>query len=122
MHDRATGAVQRVSVGPDGAEATGSSFSPQISGHGRFVAFLADAADLVPGDSNRVRDVFVHDRVLGKTVRASVNTAGWQADRRSLDHVMISANGGRIAFAAHASNLAPGDTNNALDVFLRERW
>jgi hypothetical protein len=32
-----------------------------ISGDGRSVAFESDANNLVPGDTNLTRDVFVHD-------------------------------------------------------------
>jgi hypothetical protein len=39
VHDRQTGATTRVSVSGTGAQATGQSFSPRLSGDGRFVAF-----------------------------------------------------------------------------------
>ena len=40
----AQGAIERVSIGPNGAEADGSSFNPVISADGRFVAFYTDPA------------------------------------------------------------------------------
>jgi len=41
----------RVSIGPDGAEASGASFSPAISPDGRFVIFNSPATNLVRPDS-----------------------------------------------------------------------
>jgi Tol biopolymer transport system component len=35
--------------------------------------------------------------------------------------VSISADGRRVAFTSAASDLVPGDTNGALDVFVRDR-
>jgi hypothetical protein len=44
-------ATIRVSIGPDGAEANGASFSPAISLDGRFVIFNSSATNLVRLDS-----------------------------------------------------------------------
>ena len=52
VHDRQTGATQGVGVGSD----------PALSADGRVVAFSSYATNLVAGDTNRVVDVFVHDR------------------------------------------------------------
>jgi hypothetical protein len=41
----------------------GWSSGPAISADGRFVSFTSDAHDLVEGDSNGVRDVFVRSRL-----------------------------------------------------------
>jgi hypothetical protein len=49
----ADGVRERVSVGPGGVQADGSSFSPSISADGRFVAFSSDATNLVPGRHQR---------------------------------------------------------------------
>ena len=38
---------------------------------GRFVAFTSNASNLVPGDTNRIVDVFVHDRKTGSTTRVN---------------------------------------------------
>ena len=62
VHDRRTGATERVSVDNAGTEANASSHGPSISAGGRFVVFASDATNLVPGDTNGVRDVFVRDR------------------------------------------------------------
>ncbi len=69
VRDRQIGATERVSVDSAGAQANGLCGIPMISADGRFVAFESDATNLVPGDTNGVRDVFVRDRQSGTTER-----------------------------------------------------
>ncbi len=64
VHDRYTGRTSRVSLTIDGMQADSDSERAHISAHGRYVAFDAYATNLVPGDTNAVLDVFVHDRGL----------------------------------------------------------
>ena len=53
---------------------------------GRFAAFSSAATNLVAGDTNGLPDVFVRDRLLRRTVRVSVTSAGAQADgHRAVD-------------------------------------
>ncbi len=54
--------TQRVSVAMGGAQGDSSSQYPSISADGRFVAFPSDASNLVAGDTNGRRDIFVRDR------------------------------------------------------------
>lgn len=67
LRDLATGRTERVSVGPGGAEADGSSTFPTISGDGRYVAFVSFARNLVPGGTGGVSGLYVRDRVAGTT-------------------------------------------------------
>src|SRR5205823_5952070 len=116
------GVTERVSVGNLGEEANQASGSPVVSQGGRFVAFQSEAWNLVPGDTNGVRDVFVHDRQTGATERVSVDSFGRQAENfHSGSACGISADGRYVAFGSLASNLVPGDTNNTYDVFVRDR-
>jgi Tol biopolymer transport system component len=112
--------TERVSVSSEGEEGLGESGGPAISADGRFVAFGSHAANLVPGDTNAVADVFVRDREAGVTERVSVSTTGAEANGPSHPHY-ISGDGRYVAFGSYASNLVPGDTNDALDVFVRDR-
>jgi len=59
VHDLETGRTVRVSVGVDGGEANGPSFVSGISADGRVVAFTSYANNLVPGDTNGHKDVFI---------------------------------------------------------------
>lgn len=121
VHDLQTGATERVSVDSNGVEGDwlGSSW-PSISADGNRIAFTSDSTNLVPGDTNSLTDVFLHDRTSGETTRASVATDGTQGDGPSHLGVSISADGSAIAFSSASSQLVPGDTNASYDVFVRE--
>ena len=116
----APGAINRISVDSSGRQVTDDSYAPAISADGRFVAFDSEAADLVPGDDNRVTDVFVRDRRSGRTSRVSVSSTGAEGDRGSFTPA-ISGDGRFVAFVSEAKNLVAGDTNGDPDVFLHDR-
>ncbi|MDX6708312.1 MAG: hypothetical protein QOI48_4158 [Solirubrobacteraceae bacterium] len=122
VRDRGTGRTERVSVSTGGEQARRSvlgSDQPAISGDGRYVAFTSAASNLVSGDTNGEPDVFVRDRVTGVTVRVSIAGGGAQAHHGSALPA-ISADGHVVAFVSAAANLVRGDTNHALDVFVRD--
>jgi PKD repeat protein len=121
VHDRLTGETELVSVASDGTQGNADSASPAISGDGRYVAFVSDATNLVSGDTNGYRDVFVHDRQTGQTTRVSLSSTGAQGNSWSGWPVSISADGRFVAFVAGASNLVSGDTNDLEDIFVRDR-
>jgi Tol biopolymer transport system component len=121
VRDRLTGTTERVSVSTAGVQGNGGSGMPSISADGRFVAFASGASNLVPGDTNGECDVFVRDRLTGKTELVSVSSAGEQGNDGS-DEPSISADGGFVAFQSYASNLVPDDTSGYYhDIFVRDR-
>jgi len=121
VRDRVTGATTRVNVASSGTQSNGYfSSEAAISADGRYVAFSSDASNLVSADTNRGRDVFVHDRVTGATTRVSVATGGTQASAVS-NEPAISADGRYVAFASSSPNMVPRDTNGTSDVFVRDR-
>jgi hypothetical protein len=83
------------------------------------------ASNLVAGDAGGFSDVFVHDRETGETSLVSVSSAGAQANFHSHSGTngapSISYDGRYVAFVTRASNLVPSDTNNAEDIFVRDR-
>ncbi len=119
VHDRVTGATTRVSVDSTGVQADDMCYEPKLSGDGRFVAFASDATNLVAGDTNGSRDVFVHDRLSGVTTRVSVSSTGNEAIGSSRAP-SISADGTRVAFESSAP-LVANDANGAFDFFVRDR-
>jgi Tol biopolymer transport system component len=119
VHDRHTGSTTRVSVGPAGIQGNGSSSNATISGDGRYVVFESSATNLVPEDTNVVKDIFVHDRQTGVTTRASAGEGG-AANAESLAPA-ITADGRWVAFGSLASNLVADDTNDVFDTFLHDR-
>lgn len=59
IRDLATRQTRRVSVAVGGAQSNGHSFVMGLSEDGSVVVFVSSAANLVRGDTNRVRDAFV---------------------------------------------------------------
>jgi len=98
----------------------GSGYHDKVSADGRYTVFESIASNLVPGDINANRDVFLHDNHLGITTRVSVSSAGVEGNNVST-HGSISADGRYITFSSTATNLVAGDSNGFSDVFVRDR-
>lgn len=115
--------TSRISVSSLGQQGDGNSLGNvtggALSSDGRYAVFASAADDLVPGDTNIATDVFLRDRLTGRTRVVSVGLGGVPADGASEDPV-ISSNGRFVAFASRADNLVGGDTNGAEDVFVRD--
>lgn len=107
VRDVDAGTTERVSVSSTGAQGDGDSGVEHastngrpvaLSADGRYVAFTSFASNLVPGDTNGVQDVFVHDRLTGAT------------DRVAAGHDPSLSGGGRlVAF------------DDGTDVYVRDR-
>ncbi|MCC6408875.1 MAG: PD40 domain-containing protein [Planctomycetes bacterium] len=117
--DAAAQVTARASVSTAGFEANDHSLEPALSADGRWIAFSSTATALVGGDSNGVRDVFVHDRLLGTTSRASSTSSGAEAHGSS-ESPALSRDGLVLSFDSFASDLVTGDANGFGDVFVRD--
>ncbi len=96
----------------------------RLSAGGQYIAFEAPDGNLVPGDSNHAKDVFLCDLVTGTTrlvsarapsqpsLSPSGSTVGWP--------LSTSADGRYVAFTSEADNLVASDTNKCQDVFVRD--
>lgn len=91
-----------------------------ISRDGSYVAFATAATTLVPGDTNNALDVFVHDMTTGTTTRVDVSSSGAQAAQGAVEGLSMSADGRYVAFASASPDLVGGDSNAAVDVFVRD--
>jgi Tol biopolymer transport system component len=120
VYDMQTGAVELISGSMAGGSGNGWSSGASISADGRYVAFHSEASDLVAGDTNACRDVFVYDRATGAMERVSQSGAGEQGARYS-ESASISADGRYVAFASAAENLVADDTNGQADAFVYDR-
>lgn len=114
--DRNSGLIERVSVVPDGTQATRYATAGQISADGRFVAFTSAQGheDAVGGISYVTNDVFVHDRLMNETARIT-----WIPDE-TREHVSLggfSADGRTLVINSRVP-LSPDDTDKERDVFL----
>jgi hypothetical protein len=121
VHDLLTGSTERVSVGAGGAQGNARSWNCGTSSDGRFALFYSDASNLVPGDSNGMQDVFVHDRQTGVTTRVSVNSSGVQLNYQPDLEARISGDGRFIVFSSLATNVFPGNWYSYLHTFLHDR-
>ncbi|NMC81928.1 MAG: hypothetical protein GYA63_03625 [Armatimonadetes bacterium] len=123
VRDRYSTLTKRVSISWDELtpNANQASNNPVISADGRFVAFLSLASNIVQNDTNGAQDVFVRDLTQNTTVRASVSFNFDEGDRSSGDfgHA-LSGNGRYLAFSSFATNLVEADTNNTVDIFIRD--
>ncbi len=81
VRDRVSGITELVSIDTNGLQANSFSWGPAISADGRHIAFQSQATNLVPGDTNAMHDVFVHDRQTGATEMVSVLPSGQPARR-----------------------------------------
>ncbi|MHB8793130.1 MAG: TolB family protein [Thermoleophilia bacterium] len=128
LRDTGAGTTTLVSTDSASVQANGQSghtYGPAISGDGRFVAFESAATNLVAGDTNSFRDVFLRDTQLNTTTRVSVNTAELQAAGGDSLFPSLSGDGRYIAFRSEAVNLsADADTNAGIntgsDIFVRD--
>jgi hypothetical protein len=123
VRDMLTNTTERVSVDSSGQQAVGGNSGGQlmyVSSDGRYVSFQSNATNLVPGDTNNHSDVFVRDRVAGKTIRVSVASDGSQGDGDSFD-AMMTPDGRFVVIESAATNLVDNDTNHADDIFLHDR-
>ncbi|MCU7811778.1 MAG: DUF11 domain-containing protein, partial [Candidatus Thiodiazotropha sp. (ex Notomyrtea botanica)] len=120
VHDRNSGQTVRVSQSSSGTQSNNYSSYPAISGDGRYVAFQSHASNLVTGDTNGTTDIYVHDRNTHETTRVSVDSSGVPAMFLSF-YPDISNSGRYVAFSSIDPNLAAGDFNSAMDIFVHDR-
>ncbi len=121
LRDRLNGETVRVNVSNENMETNNDSVTPVISGNGSVVAFRSIANNLVAGDTNDVRDIFIRDLTTNTTSRVSISTTGQESNGTSFSSPDIDANGRYIVFYSAADNLVEGDDNAAWDVFLHDR-
>lgn len=113
---------ERIDVTPSGTPtATRDAVQDaSISDDGRWVVFSSAAPDLVAGDANGRRDVFVRDRRDGVTRllsrRADGNPIAFDAVAPA-----TSRDGRFVVFASLDAGIVAGDTNSAVDRFLLDR-
>jgi hypothetical protein len=117
--DRATGQTTRVSVSTGADQGNDDSDHACISADGRFAAFESVATNLVAGDVEGYRDVFVRDQLLGQTERISVDTTGAGGGNDS-ERPCINSDGRFVAYVTSARKLA-GSTEKGCGIIRRDR-
>jgi Tol biopolymer transport system component len=113
-----TPAIQRVSRLSNGDSLDGDNRNPTLSNDGRFIAFES-FSDLLADDSNNDADILHKDRQSGLLQLVSATPAGTSGNGTSLEPA-LSADGSLVAFRSSASDLVTGDSNDRLDIFVRD--
>ncbi len=117
LRDLQTGKVEQISKGVNDLYPNGVVDSARGSFDGRYIVYAGEATNLVQGDRNGVRDLFLNDRTTGDTKLFTRDPNGKQANGFS-NAPQITHDDRYIVFHSLASNLVPGDTNGLLDIFI----
>jgi hypothetical protein len=112
--------IERVSVSSDDIIANHASYDPSVSGDGRYVVFTSGATNLVSDDHNNTFDIFIRDRVNGRTTRISKGINDTESNGYS-SRPSISDDGRFVAYTSSATNLVEDDTNGMQDIFIYNR-
>ena len=123
-YDRISGNMEILSLSSTGVQ--GNDYTsevvdvgPGFSDDDRFVVFVTLAGNFAANDGNLWYDVYVRDRLLGTTTRASQSAEGVGGNLDSWS-ASISADGRWVAFYSEATTLVPDDTNAKADVFVKD--
>ena len=109
---------------------TGNSGRFAMTPDGRYITFVSGSDTLVNNDSNQQQDVFVRDLQTNTTTLISVNQNGVAGGNGQADGFFVSLfvrpsisdDGRYVSFGSSAANLTnTPDTNNSLDIFVRDR-
>jgi len=120
LRDRTNGSTVLISINANGTGGGNADSLPMgVSTNGRYALFESSASNLVAGDTNNTKDVFVRDVISGVTTLASTSANGGFPNSASYSSAM-TPDGRYVAFASAADNIVSGDTNTIADVFLRD--
>lgn len=132
------GKTTLISKGMGGKPANGASYKPAVAGSSfnlpKCIAFVSEASNLVPNDTNDVADAFLYNFKNRRITRVSIGASGQQSNGPTTE-VAVNANCGRIAFVSSATNLGyngggksrwstartSGGTNGDSQVYVRVR-
>lgn len=124
VRELSTFATELVSRESGAAGPKGSGTGPSLSADGRYVTFSTGLDLLGGGDTNGDLDIYVRDRALALTFRASVRADGGEADSVGAATGSrlgrISDDGRTVVFCSDAVNLLDTDLNLAIDYFRKD--
>lgn len=124
LRDLNSGETLLVSISTNGIPGNGASRSAVMTPDGRYVAFVSEANNLVPGDSNRIADVFLRDVQTLTTTLVSVGARSTNAASlvplNSSESPQLTPDARYIAFSSTATNLVPG-VRTVGDIYVHDR-
>ncbi len=121
IRDLASNTTILVSANTNGVPGNGASRASAMTPDGRYVAFVSDASDLVPGDTNGIADVFVRDLQNGATLLVSVGATSTNLTIPVGGSAApeMTPDGRSVAFFSTATNLVPGAPPGG-DLYVRD--
>ena len=120
VHNRQTNQIELISRNNNASvviAGNGVSSAPAMSADGRFVAFVSQSTNLVPGVSGQ--QVYLRDRQTGQTTLVSKSSNGITSNGLVNSSPAISGNGQFIAFVSNGTNVVTGV--NGQQVYLHDR-
>lgn len=121
VRDVVNGTTALVSVDTNDVSGDGESRDSVMTPDGRYVAFTSAADDLVPGDTNHIRDIFVRDLQSKTTTLVSVGATSTNSSppTSSSEVPEITPDGRYVAFYSTATNLVPGVATTG-EIYVRD--
>ncbi|RYY50378.1 MAG: hypothetical protein EOO06_03960 [Chitinophagaceae bacterium] len=118
--DRNTGITKMISVAPDGSPADADCALPTISADGKKVVFESKATNLVTGDQNKAKDIFLWRASTNSIELVSKAADGGNSNGESYD-AMIAGNGSYVVFTSDAVNMTSVPRGRSqYNIFLRD--
>lgn len=124
---RRFGSTLLASASSSGGPSDAYSRDPSVSSDGRYIAFISRATNLVPGmrtqgcgaTQSPCQNVYLRDMATGEATLVSVAVDGRAGNGNSY-RPQVSDDGRLVVFDSHATDLVPADTNDIVDVFMRD--
>lgn len=120
LFDAAKGAARLVDHTVSGQPSATPAYQPQVSGNGRYVAFISSATDLVDG-TPAAPQVYVWDRTTDKLEAIIRNRQGVYPGGANAAMAYLDGDGSTVAFTSTAANLTPGVTTRIERVYTWQR-
>jgi Tol biopolymer transport system component len=118
--DRNTGITKMISIAPSGEQGNGDCGEPSISADGKSVVFESKATNLVGGDNNNFKDIFLWRAATNSIELVSRSVTGGSADAESFD-AALSGDGNYVVFTSAATNLSATPKGRSVaNVFWRD--
>jgi Tol biopolymer transport system component len=118
VRDRETHTTELVTVSSRGVQSNGFNDEPGMSNDGRFIVFVSTASNLTGDPVAGGFHVYLRDRVSGVTELVSPRASGARGNEA---WPSVSDDGRYVVFGSSAKDLVPRDTNQATDIFVRDR-
>jgi Tol biopolymer transport system component len=91
-----------------------------LSPDGGYFSWRGSADGYVPGDTNGINDVFVHELATGRVQLGSPAVGGGLQMTGTMAFTVVSEGGRFVQYASNASDLVPNDNNFFDDIFRHE--